>query len=97
MIDPKDISDHAPGFFGSLFAALWIRDTWPRRVAYVAAGAVTSHYASPAFSRWTELDLPLSGFLTGLFAMAIAAKAFETIEVLKPQAVISAVLKRWTR
>jgi hypothetical protein len=95
LIDQSDISRHAPGVLGSLAAMLWIRDTWPRRVGYVLAGAAASHYAAPALAAvMPGADLSLTGFLVGLFSMATTAKVFETLEALRSSDLVERILKR---
>jgi hypothetical protein len=90
-----EVTRHAPGVFGSLAAMLWIRDTWPRRIGYMVAGAISSHYAAPWVAQWTGIDLALAGFLVGLFGLAIVAKVFETLESIKPAELGERILRRW--
>ena len=86
--------EHAPGLLGSIAAMLWIRDTWPRRIAYIAAGAIASHYGAPVIARWLDADPSLAGFLVGLFSMACCAKLFEAIEALSPKKLIDRILTK---
>lgn len=69
-----------PGFLGSAGALLWLKDTWPRKLAMVCLGVATSYYASPFFSQVFSLDAGLSGFLVGLFGMSIVDSIFRTWE-----------------
>jgi hypothetical protein len=88
---PTEVTQATPGLIGSLIALLWIKDTWPRRIAFFAAGAATSYYGSPFIAKWTNLDKGLAGFLVGLLGMAIAVKVFETLAALQP----GDILRRW--
>lgn len=91
---PPEVTRHTPGLLGAIAATLWIKDTWPRRVAYVAVGSIASHYGSPSVAAWLASDPALSGFLVGLFSMACAAKAFEALEALSPKVLIDRILTR---
>ena len=90
-----EVTRHAPGFLGSIAAMLWVKDTWPRRIGYVGAGSVVSHYAAPWVAQWTSIDLALAGFLVGLFGLAIVAKIFEALESIKPADLGERILRRW--
>jgi hypothetical protein len=96
-MDPQEINNFsrsASGLMGSVAAMLWIRDTWPRRVGYVLAGAMASHYAAPHLARWSSTDEALAGFLVGLFSMALAAKVFETLEAMQASQLLDRLLRR---
>jgi hypothetical protein len=95
VIDHEEVARATPGLIGAIAAMFWIKDTWPRRVAYVFVGAASSYYGSGALSTILGTEKGLAGFLIGLFGMAIAAKVFETIESVAPKEVIAAVLKRF--
>lgn len=89
-----NLTKSASGLMGSVAAMLWIKDTWPRRVGYVLAGALASHYAAPHLARWSATDEALAGFLVGLFSMALAAKVFETIEAVKASDLYDRIMRR---
>lgn len=93
-MDTQEIARHAPGLLGAITATLWIKDTWPRRIAYVVAGAAASHYAAPQVAGWTGTDIALAGFLVGLFSMAVAAKVFETVESVKASDLVDRILRK---
>lgn len=78
MIDmPPELAKLTPGAVGSFVSMLWIKETWPRKSVMFLAGAAMSHYGSPTVSKWSGLDPGFTGFLVGLFGMAIVAKIFD--------------------
>jgi hypothetical protein len=92
--DPTELTKHAPDFLGSLTAMFLLKNTWPRRIALFIAGMGAAYYGSPYVAGHTGADPSLSGYLTGLFSMAIVAKIFESIEALQPQDLINRILQR---
>lgn len=67
-----------PGVIGSVGALLWIQGTWPRKIAMVGLGSVTSYYGGEWVVSVTGLDPKFAGFIVGLFGMSIVDKSFET-------------------
>lgn len=69
------------GIVGAILASLaFIKGTWPERIAMAVGGSIVSLYATPWMAAKTGLPDGLSGFLLGLFGMAICAKVWETIQ-----------------
>lgn len=75
---PAELAKLAPGFIGSVGAMLWIKGTWPRRIALVVLGSATSYYASPYFVARMGMDHGLAGLLVGLFGMSVVDSVFNT-------------------
>lgn len=68
----------APGVVGSFVSLLFAHGPWPRKVAMFMAGAACARFGTSAASSWAGLDAGFTGFLLGLFGMAVIAKTFET-------------------
>lgn len=71
-----------PGFLGSFGALLWLKETWPRRIAMLFLGVVLSYYAGNYAAELFSLDKSLAGFLVGLFGMSLVDTVFKTWESL---------------
>lgn len=67
-----------PGLIGSAGALLWIKGTWPRRIAMVGLGSAASYYGAQHVSALFGMEEGLSGFLTGLFSMSVVDSVFKT-------------------
>lgn len=79
------------GVAGAALSLKFIAGTWPERITMAIGGAVISLYAAPFVSRITSLPEGLSGFLVGMFGMAVCAKAWEALNQLQA----AEVLKSW--
>lgn len=73
---PPEVQKLAPGVIGSVGALLWIKGTWPRRIAMVALGSAASYYAGPIVAERFAMEAGFSGFLVGLFGMSIVDSIF---------------------
>lgn len=66
---------------------------WPgtllERAVMGAAGVLVSYFASDAVSAYTHLPPGLTGFLLGLFGMAIVGKTWDMIEALDARKVMA--------
>lgn len=91
---PPEISKDAPGVFGSLVSMLWLKDTWPRKTATFLAGAVLSRYGTGTVSNWAGLDGGFTGFLMGLFGMALVSMAFEWLQRSNPGSLFTEWLRK---
>lgn len=78
----QNIDKFIPGTIGSLGALLWIKATWPRKIAMLALGIAACHYVSPVVASRLGLDPNISAFLIGLFGMSIVDGLFRAWEVL---------------
>lgn len=90
---PPELAKAVPGVAGSLVSMLFIKDTWPRRVAMFCAGSALSIFGSAWVTKFSGLDAGFSGFILGLFGMAIVAKFFQTWETFE----LSVILRDWVR
>lgn len=86
------------GVAGAMASLVWIRGPWPERVMMAVGGALVSYYASPWAAARTNMPEGLSGFLLGLFGMAVCAKVWEVVQSLPIaevwQALIDALKRR---
>lgn len=82
-----------PGAAGSIVSMLFIKDTWPRKIAMLIAGVFTAWFLSPFLAKHTSLDEGTAGFLIGLFAMTVTAKTFDTWQKFD----VSSILGEWVR
>ena len=73
-----DMEKLLPGLIGSAGALLWIKGTWPRRIAMVGLGSAASYYGAQHVSALFGMEEGLSGFLTGLFSMSVVDSVFKT-------------------
>lgn len=74
--DYPDIERAAPGTLGSLVSMLFIVDKWPRKLVMFAAGVAFARFGTDDAVRMTGLTSGLTGFLLGLFGMAVVASVF---------------------
>jgi hypothetical protein len=92
---PPEIIKAVPGALGSIVALRWINGTPMQRIIAVGGGAAGAYYGTPHLSAMMGTDLGLTGFLIGLFGMAVAAKCFELIAMVSPAELLDKLLKRW--
>ena len=90
---PPDTDKFVAGPAGSLFALLWLKGTWPRKVAMFIGGWALSFYGAPGVATWLGFSEGFAGFLLGLFGMAIVDKMFEAWDVMD----LGTILKDWLR
>ena len=90
---PPDLGKHVAGPAGSLFALLWLKGSWPRKCAMFIGGWALSLYGSPGAAEWLGFSEGFTGFLLGLFGMAIVDKVFEVWV----QMDFGTILKDWIR
>jgi hypothetical protein len=68
------------GVAGAALSLNFIKGSWAERLTMAAGGAVISLYVTAWLSQKTGLPEGLTGFLLGMFGMAITAKAWEAIQ-----------------
>lgn len=68
------------GVAGALVSMRFLQGTWPQRISTAICGALISFYASPYVSIRVGIPEGLSGFLLGLFGMAIASRLWEWVQ-----------------
>lgn len=99
MTEPNQVHPEVlkviPGTVGALVALGWIKGTWPQRVIALVGGAAASYYGTGYLAGMMGTDAGLTGFLIGLFGMAVAAKCFEVLQLLDPAKVLDKLLSRW--
>lgn len=72
----------AAGVVGAMASLVFLKGPWSERIVMAVSGSVVSYYAAPWMAAKTSLPEGLSGFLLGLFGMALCAKAWETLHSL---------------
>lgn len=68
------------GVAGALVSMRFLQGTWPQRVSTAICGALISFYAAPYVAARVGIPEGLSGFLMGLFGMAIASRLWEWVQ-----------------
>ena len=91
---PPDMGRHLAGPAGSLVALMWMEGTWPRKIAMFIAGWVFSFYGAEYLSEWLGFNQGFSGFLLGLFGMAVVDKLFTSWKEFQVGEILSQWLKK---
>ena len=96
---PVDVAGEAakaaPGIVGALVALRWMPGTPFQRVSAFVGGSAASYYGTDHLVHALEFSPGFTGFLLGLFGMAIASKVFEAIDSLRLGRRIEKLLDRW--
>ena len=82
------------GVAGAMVSMKFINGSWPERLSLGVSGAVFAYFASPWVSEQLSMPEGLTGFLVGFLGMAVASKAWETIQAFPMAAVWQAVIDR---
>lgn len=82
------------GVLGALVSMRFLQGSWLERLNLAVGGTVLSYFASPWVSERLSMPEGLTGFLLGLFGMAIASKAWETLQLFPMNALWQAVIDR---
>lgn len=94
-IDPN-VTKAAPGAVGALIALHFIRGpTWRHNAIAFLGGCACAWFGVDNAVRWTGAGAGLSGFVLGLFGMAVVSKLHEAIVEFKPGELITGILKKW--
>lgn len=94
--DPSTLAKHAAGPAGAVTAMLFMRGMdWKHRIAMVIAGSIMAFYGAPLIHHWTGGNEGLSGWLVGLFGMALVAKIFDTWEALELGPLLRKKIAAW--
>lgn len=80
MIDIDALGIKLAGIGGAVCSLAFIKGTYPQRLGNVIGGSILSFYAASWAASKTGLPEGLTGWLLGLFGMAICAKAWEFIQ-----------------
>ena len=83
------------GVAGAMVSMKFINGIWPERLSLGASGAVLAYFASPWVSEQLSMPEGLTGFLVGFFGMAIASKAWETVQAFPMAAVCWLIVAGW--
>lgn len=92
---PPEVLRILPGTLGAVVALQWIVGTPMQRVTAILGGSAASYYGTGHLAEMMGTDTGLTGFLIGLFGMAVAAKCFEVLQLVDPGKVLAKVLSRW--
>ncbi len=68
------------GLVGAVVSMQFLQGSWPARVNLALSGAAISYFAAPYLSAKIGLPEGLTGFLLGLFGMAVASRVWEWIQ-----------------
>ena len=90
----ESITEYLSGVAGSLIALIFLKPPLVQLIGYLAGGILVSYYLSPAIAEWMDAPLSTTGFIVGLFAMAVLAKLFHMIELMDVKDLFSRLLKR---
>lgn len=90
-----EIIKAVPGTLGAIVALRWIVGTPLQRITAIVGGSAASYYGTSHLASLMGTDAGLTGFLIGLFGMAVAAKCFEVLQLLDPAKVLDKLLSRW--
>jgi len=88
------IAGKVAGLAGAVVSMHFMQGTWPARVGMAVSGMVISYFGSPYLSTRTGLPEGLSGFLLGLFGMAIVSRLWDWWEAFPVAAMWQAILSR---
>lgn len=92
---PPEILKIVPGAFGAIFALRWVVGTPLQRLTSFIGGCAASYYGTEHLAARLGTSDGFTGFLIGLFGMAVAAKLFETLHEVKPADIIAWARKKW--
>jgi len=92
---PPEIVKALPGALGSMVALRWITGTWQQRLSAFIGGSAASYYGTSYMSGLMGTDAGFTGFLLGLFGMALVAKLFEALQRLDIGSRLDRLLTRW--
>jgi hypothetical protein len=94
-----EVTKFGSGFLGSLVSLRFLKgESWLGKATLVCGGAALAYFAAPALGRLLHMDdaLGLTGFMLGLFGMAVATKLYEVIQGFNA-AEVAAVITNWVK
>jgi hypothetical protein len=77
---------------GALVSMRFLQGSWPERALTALAGAVLSYYTTDWLAAKVGLPLGLTGFLLGLFGMAVMSRAWEWVQATPVARIWDAIL-----
>lgn len=84
------------GVAGAIVSVKFLTGTWPQRLFTALCGAILSYFVTPFLSQKIGLPEGLTGFLCGLFGMAIASRMWEWVQT-TPIAAVWQILLDWIK
>lgn len=84
------------GVAGAIVSMRFLTGTWPERLFTALCGAITSFFITPYLAEKIGLPAGLTGFLVGLFGMAIASRMWEWVQT-TPIAAVWNIALDWLR
>jgi hypothetical protein len=95
---PPEVRSAAPGIAGSLLALFFLSRPPVMMAGVFLGGCSLSFFATQAVAEFVAMEKypGLVGFLLGMFGMVLVAKAYDTIEALKPTEFADAI-RDWVR
>jgi hypothetical protein len=79
-INFDELAAQLAGVAGSLVSMRYLQGSWPARLSMAASGSLISFYAAPHLAIVTGMPEGLTGFLLGLFGMAVVSRAWEWVQ-----------------
>lgn len=95
---PPEIIKAVPGVLGAFVSLIWIRGSLPQRLTSFVGGAAASYYGAEhmvTLMGVSERMVGFSGFLVGLFGMAVAARVFDAIQAIDIGGLLSRLAAKW--
>lgn len=93
-LDIDVVAAKLAGVAGAFVSMRYLQGTWPARLSMAGGGSLISYYAAPHLASVTSMPEGLTGFLLGLFGMAIASRAWEWVQQAPVGALWQAVIDR---
>lgn len=82
------------GVAGAVVSMRYLQGSWPARASMAASGSLISYYGAPHLAQITGMPEGLTGFLLGLFGMAVVSRAWEWVQSAPIGALWQAVIDR---
>lgn len=82
------------GVLGAVVSMQYLQGSWPARLSMALSGSLGAYYAAPYLSVMLGIPEGLTGFLTGMFGMAIVSRAWEAVQAVPIPALWQAVVDR---
>lgn len=93
-INLDDLAAKLAGVAGAIVSMKFLQGTLVERLFTALAGALVSYYATPSLSARIGMPEGLTGFLLGLFGMAVMSRGWEWVQT-TPVAAIWQIVLDW--
>ncbi|CAB3742890.1 MULTISPECIES: hypothetical protein [Achromobacter] len=93
----QDFDALAAKFAGVLGAAVsmrYLHGSWTARISMAISGSLGAYYAAPYLSAVLGIPEGLTGFLVGMFGMAVVSRAWEAVQAFPIPDMWQAVIDR---